>query len=304
MLRKAGTARSRASRTPNSLTRQVEGPAVAGGGVALRVEGRQAGGVVDAGPGGGLAAGQGADAEHELGEVEGFGQVVVGAEGEAAEWRSSLVPAAVSIEVSWPAASFSVIIRHRVSPWMPGRSRSSTSDLGRRLMSSLAAALESVIGDVDSEALVAQPFGDVVGQAVHVFDDQDPHGVAAAVRAGRAGEREGDGDAAARRAGGRAGPGCRRVWPRRRRRSTARGRHRCRWCRCGPKPGQKVVLITGASTGIGRATAERYGKNDAHVLLLARNAERLDAVATSIRKSAGRPRPFLSILPILTPSDN
>jgi len=58
------------------------------------------------------------------------------------------------------------------------------------------------------------------------------------------------------------------------------------------KPGQKVVLITGASSGIGRATAERYGKNDAHVLLLARNAERLDSVATSIRKSGGTATAF------------
>jgi hypothetical protein len=41
--------------------------------------------MVDAGPGGGLAAGQGVDAEHEFGEVEGFGQVVVGAEAEAAD---------------------------------------------------------------------------------------------------------------------------------------------------------------------------------------------------------------------------
>ena len=58
------------------------------------------------------------------------------------------------------------------------------------------------------------------------------------------------------------------------------------------KPGQKVVLITGASTGIGRATAERYGKNDAHVVLLARNAERLDSVATSICKSGGTATAF------------
>ena len=58
------------------------------------------------------------------------------------------------------------------------------------------------------------------------------------------------------------------------------------------KPGQKVVLITGASSGIGRATAERYGKNDAHVLLLARDADRLDSVATSIRKSGGTATAF------------
>jgi uncharacterized protein len=58
------------------------------------------------------------------------------------------------------------------------------------------------------------------------------------------------------------------------------------------KSKQKVVLITGASTGIGRATAERYYKNGAHVLLLARNAERLDAVAASIRKAGGTATAF------------
>jgi short-subunit dehydrogenase len=58
------------------------------------------------------------------------------------------------------------------------------------------------------------------------------------------------------------------------------------------KSKQKVVLITGASTGIGRATAERYDKNGAHVLLLARNAEGLDAVVASIRKSGGTATAF------------
>jgi len=55
---------------------------------------------------------------------------------------------------------------------------------------------------------------------------------------------------------------------------------------------RKIVLITGASAGIGRATAELYGKKGAHVLLLARNAERLDSVAASIRKSGGTATAF------------
>jgi len=49
----------------------------------------------------------------------------------------------------------------------------------------------------------------------------------------------------------------------------------------------KRVLVTGASSGIGEATAKCYGAAGAHVLLLARNADRLSAVAEAIRKDGG-----------------
>ncbi|WP_158008097.1 SDR family NAD(P)-dependent oxidoreductase [Methyloceanibacter superfactus] len=49
----------------------------------------------------------------------------------------------------------------------------------------------------------------------------------------------------------------------------------------------KLVLVTGASSGIGEATAKRYGAAGAHVLLLARNAERLFGVAHAIREAGG-----------------
>src|SRR3954451_11413168 len=49
----------------------------------------------------------------------------------------------------------------------------------------------------------------------------------------------------------------------------------------------KLVLITGASSGIGEALAKRYGRAGAHVLLLARNAARLAAVADAVRESGG-----------------
>jgi uncharacterized protein len=53
-----------------------------------------------------------------------------------------------------------------------------------------------------------------------------------------------------------------------------------------------LVLVTGASSGIGEATARRYGASGARVLLLARNAERLDDVADAIRKEGGAASPY------------
>jgi short-subunit dehydrogenase len=54
----------------------------------------------------------------------------------------------------------------------------------------------------------------------------------------------------------------------------------------------KLVLVTGASSGIGEATAKLYGVKGAHVLLLARNAQRLDDVAQSIRGAGGKATPY------------
>lgn len=53
-----------------------------------------------------------------------------------------------------------------------------------------------------------------------------------------------------------------------------------------------IVVVTGASSGIGEATAKRYGRAGAAVLLLARNAERLDAVANAICKEGGTAAPY------------
>ncbi len=49
----------------------------------------------------------------------------------------------------------------------------------------------------------------------------------------------------------------------------------------------KLVLVTGASSGIGAATARRYGAAGAHVLLLARNTERLERVGKAVGDAGG-----------------
>lgn len=54
----------------------------------------------------------------------------------------------------------------------------------------------------------------------------------------------------------------------------------------------RLVLVSGASSGIGEATARLYGARGAHVLLLARNTERLDSVAKAIRQDGGTATAF------------
>ncbi|WP_300355254.1 SDR family NAD(P)-dependent oxidoreductase, partial [uncultured Alcanivorax sp.] len=46
----------------------------------------------------------------------------------------------------------------------------------------------------------------------------------------------------------------------------------------------KVVLLTGASSGIGEGVAEKLAAAGATLLLVARNAEKLDAIASKIKK--------------------
>ena len=49
----------------------------------------------------------------------------------------------------------------------------------------------------------------------------------------------------------------------------------------------KTVLITGASSGIGYATALRLAREDHHVVLGARREDRLTTLAKEIREAGG-----------------
>jgi 3-oxoacyl-[acyl-carrier protein] reductase len=51
---------------------------------------------------------------------------------------------------------------------------------------------------------------------------------------------------------------------------------------------KRVVLVTGASRGIGRACALDLAQNGARVVLAARNREKLEAVAGEVRQSGGQ----------------
>jgi NAD(P)-dependent dehydrogenase (short-subunit alcohol dehydrogenase family) len=55
---------------------------------------------------------------------------------------------------------------------------------------------------------------------------------------------------------------------------------------------EKVVLITGASSGIGRATAEAFAAKGAHIVIAARRKEELDTLVTSIEAMGGRASAF------------
>jgi NAD(P)-dependent dehydrogenase (short-subunit alcohol dehydrogenase family) len=50
----------------------------------------------------------------------------------------------------------------------------------------------------------------------------------------------------------------------------------------------KVVLITGASSGIGKATAEAFAMKGAHVVVAARRKEELDKVVASVEALGGK----------------
>lgn len=53
----------------------------------------------------------------------------------------------------------------------------------------------------------------------------------------------------------------------------------------------RIILVTGASDGIGREAALTYSEYGASLILLGRNEEKLKAVAREIENAGGTPRP-------------
>jgi NAD(P)-dependent dehydrogenase (short-subunit alcohol dehydrogenase family) len=56
-----------------------------------------------------------------------------------------------------------------------------------------------------------------------------------------------------------------------------------------PQPSDQVVVVTGASGGIGRAVAQAYGARGARVALLARGEQGLSGAAQDVRRAGGTP---------------
>ena len=54
----------------------------------------------------------------------------------------------------------------------------------------------------------------------------------------------------------------------------------------------KVAIVTGASNGIGEATARRFAQEGCAVVLCARQQELLDAVVADIEATGGRAKAF------------
>src|SRR5215217_2804863 len=55
---------------------------------------------------------------------------------------------------------------------------------------------------------------------------------------------------------------------------------------------REIVVITGASAGVGRATAREFGQHGAKVALLARNEEGLEGARKEIEAAGGEALPI------------
>ena len=54
----------------------------------------------------------------------------------------------------------------------------------------------------------------------------------------------------------------------------------------------KSVVVTGASSGMGKAIVERFAKEGANIIAVARRKERLEALAESLKDEPGRVIPY------------
>ena len=173
VLRKAGLARRSASRTANSLTDRSSG-------CPSRVTVRRSGSSSipsarrSLAPRGRLAPGQGADAQHELGEVERLGEIVVGAQAQAGHAVAGRAGRGEH-EHHDPA----VVLGDHLAEGV-------TVDAGQVAVEDddvvgveveLGRGLQPVAGGVHRHALVAQALGQDISERPRVLDHQHPHAV-------------------------------------------------------------------------------------------------------------------------------
>lgn len=55
----------------------------------------------------------------------------------------------------------------------------------------------------------------------------------------------------------------------------------------------KSVVVTGASSGMGKAIVERFAKEGANIIAVARRKERLEELAEALKDNGGRVIPFV-----------
>ena len=59
------------------------------------------------------------------------------------------------------------------------------------------------------------------------------------------------------------------------------------------KLNKKSIVVTGASSGMGKAIVERFAKEGANVIAVARRKERLDELAAALKEMPGKVIPFV-----------
>ena len=62
---------------------------------------------------------------------------------------------------------------------------------------------------------------------------------------------------------------------------------------CNMKLKGKSVVVTGASSGMGKAIVERFAKEGANIIAVARRRERLEALAESLKNEPGKVIPYV-----------